>query len=58
MRWPPDMLMIVLENASATPVRLIAATMSPEAASTAAMMTPERIASPMVKMMRRGVIGC
>ena len=49
--------MIALEKASAKPVRLIEATMSPEAASTLAMMTPERMASPIVSKIRRGVIG-
>ena len=49
--------MIALENASANPVRLMAATMSPEAASTEAMITPERMASPNVAKIFRGVIG-
>ena len=49
--------MIALENASAKPVRLIEATIRPEAASTLAMMTPERIASPHVSKILRGVIG-
>ncbi len=49
--------MIRLEKASANPVRLMAATMRPEAASTQAMIAPDRMASIMVVAMRRGVIG-
>ena len=49
--------MRALENDSAKPVRLMDATMRPEAASTEAMMMPERIASCMVRTMRRGPIG-
>ena len=49
--------MIALEKASAKPVRLMDATIRPEAASTLAMMTPERMASPIVSKIRRGVIG-
>jgi len=49
--------MIALENASAKPVRLIDATIRPEAARTEAMITPERMASVNVWKIRRGVIG-
>ena len=58
IRWPPERLMIVLEKARAKPVRLIEATMRPEAASTVATITPERIASPIVSKIRLGVMGC